>query len=1232
LSFLRRHFPLVAAFVTGALALASATAAAAAPFPIEESFQNKAFGSANWRRGEAAELTAPKDGEGKGWLRLTPAEANKFGFVYYNEAFPSTNGVQAEFEYADWGGTGADGLTFFLFDGATSEKEFHAGQPGGALGYASCEGKPGLKSAYIGVGFDEYGNFTNLGGICGLDGKTQHANYVSVRGSEEEKYKLLEGASKETSESLKAERPQARRVSVSVTPEDKLSVYIRYPDGTQQTIVENLQLLIAKLPKTLKFGFVGSTGGSTDNHEIRKSRTAKPTELVASVSKTGGGHERGEELTWTAIVKNEGPNPTQSEAVTTSTGEQSLEGVSWTCTGTENALKEKAACVTASGSGLPTNVSAGAMPTGTSLEYHIKGRPTSETNYAQMTLETEPTGDTGEINPEKERATVKTNLTPLFNKGPSFTLAANGKATATAGTALGGEVKYTYHWQRCEPSGEGCVNIAGAEELTYTTTAADRGHTIRFTQTATNSAASTTAVTPSWPLPKTTITEAPAAHVATKTATLKFATETKEATLECKLDEGAWEACTSPKEYKGLSEGKHTFSARAVYGGLIDVNPPTAEWTVEATPPAKPTITPEGKSPSPNNHEKLTFGGLVAGGTLECKLDAGAFSVCTSPQEFTGLADGEHKVEARQKNKAGLESEIASYKWTVEATPPAKPTITPEGKSPSPNNHEKFTFGGLVAGDTIECKLDGGAFKVCSSPQEVTGLADGEHTIEARQKNKAGVNSEAASYKWTVEATPPAKPTITPEHSSPSPSNHEKFTFGGLVAGDTLECKLDSGEFKVCSSPQEVTGLADGEHTIEARQKNKASVNSEAASYKWTVEATPPAKPTITPEHSSPSPTSHESFTFGSLVPGGTLECKLEGGAFKVCTSPQEFTGLADGEHTIEARQKDKAGSESEAASYKWSVNTKAPHAPTIVSGPPSPSSQTNPTVKFGGLEEGARLECRIDGGEWRVCSPAAEFSGLQSGEHTVEARQVSNSGVVSGVASYKWTIEATKPPAATSVAGPAGSGGEFIAGSFAGRKAAATLALQCTKGGLVLIDVLISNNRVALFGAADKSLIGQTVAINLVSAHQQVATAVVGADGLFGTTAPLPPLSIRFTNKALYQATAAGRRSAALKLVRRMHVTSITVRSRRVLFSGRVSLPLAVPIAPIVFERRTSCHSSAIVAKVKPRADGAFKASLPVPPHAAAGVYQARTMVRGLAGSSATFPTFTLPRVVVVE
>ncbi|MDE3070594.1 MAG: hypothetical protein KGJ43_07685, partial [Acidobacteriota bacterium] len=93
-----------AAFAACALALAGASSALAGPFPIEETFTNATFGNANWKKGGSAELTATEPGNG--WLRLTKAEGSKFGYAYYNEAFPSTNGVLAEFEYADYGGTG----------------------------------------------------------------------------------------------------------------------------------------------------------------------------------------------------------------------------------------------------------------------------------------------------------------------------------------------------------------------------------------------------------------------------------------------------------------------------------------------------------------------------------------------------------------------------------------------------------------------------------------------------------------------------------------------------------------------------------------------------------------------------------------------------------------------------------------------------------------------------------------------------------------------------------------------------------------------------------------------------------------------------------------------------------------------------------------------------------------------------------------------------------------------
>ncbi len=139
--------------------------------------------------GSIPACTSLQDTVGSGALRLTSAATDQRGAIVSNWTFPSNQGIQVTFTtytYGgnNYGGTGADGIGFYLMDGANSP---NIGAYGGSLGY-SCSNtnhpKDGMNGAYLGVGLDEYGNFLNQrdNTASGWTNGSQTHNEVGVRG------------------------------------------------------------------------------------------------------------------------------------------------------------------------------------------------------------------------------------------------------------------------------------------------------------------------------------------------------------------------------------------------------------------------------------------------------------------------------------------------------------------------------------------------------------------------------------------------------------------------------------------------------------------------------------------------------------------------------------------------------------------------------------------------------------------------------------------------------------------------------------------------------------------------------------------------------------------------------------------------------------------------------------------------------------------------------------------
>lgn len=237
--------------------------------------------------------TGALDAVGNGALRLTNNIADQAAFVLYNRPISSTDGLTITFELYAYGGSTnpdrADGLSFFLLDGSASPTT--AGAFGGSLGYAQKNGiAPGLAGGYLGVGFDEYGNFSNptdsdTPGAAAVrtGGPGRVADTISIRGGATSNYQYITGTDPLPfgidNPTATTRDPAKRTVKIDLTPEGLLTVRIDgnndgdfLDPGESDSRLTNIN--IANIngtspPSTLKFGFASGTGTFNNIHEIR---------------------------------------------------------------------------------------------------------------------------------------------------------------------------------------------------------------------------------------------------------------------------------------------------------------------------------------------------------------------------------------------------------------------------------------------------------------------------------------------------------------------------------------------------------------------------------------------------------------------------------------------------------------------------------------------------------------------------------------------------------------------------------------------------------------------------------------------------------------------------------------------------------------------------------------------------------------------------------------------------
>ncbi|MCX5744665.1 MAG: Ig-like domain-containing protein, partial [Proteobacteria bacterium] len=294
--------------------------------------------------------------------------------------------------------------------------------------------------------------------------------------------------------------------------------------------------------------------------------------------------------------------------------------------------------------------------------------------------------------------------------------------------------------------------------------------------------------------PTITISTPPPANTNDNTPTLSTVVTGGPATLTCKVDAGAFVACTSPFTPAALGEGAHTITIRAT-DGAGNVGSDAVTFTVDTVPP---TLTLDSQPPTFTNDTtpSVSFTATGATGTT-CQVDSGTTSACTSPFTSAALAEGAHTITVVASD-AATNATTKTASFTIDTTAPTvSVTAGPRFGFPTGVNPQTFTF--THTGASVQCKVNAGAFGACSTATtHTTGtLTTGLQTITIRSTDAAGNAADAV-------VTNDLDPTVNCQNGT---SDHGDTIVTGLVEDLTTATVEFWFRSKDAVSSQQMWGL-----------------------------------------------------------------------------------------------------------------------------------------------------------------------------------------------------------------------------------------------------------------------------------------------------------------------------------------------------------------------------------------------------------------------------------------
>ncbi|MFE8601799.1 Ig-like domain-containing protein [Archangium violaceum] len=376
----------------------------------------------------------------------------------------------------------------------------------------------------------------------------------------------------------------------------------------------------------------------------------------------------------------------------------------------------------------------------------------------------------------------------------------------------------------------------------------------------------------------------------------------------------------------------------------------------------------------------------------------------------SALADGTYPVSVRAQSVEGETSALVSFSFTVDTTRPTVSFVGALNGSITGSTTVRARFTGNGEAGTFYCSLDDSEFVRCTSPRDLTGLADGEHVFRVRMTDLAGNESERpAEARFVVDTTPPV---LTIKEVPPIWSR-ETSTLIVLDSSEEsvdYECTLDGTVVSGCSAATGLFNLSEGPHTFKARAIDEVNNVGPEVSYTWNVDLTPPAVPVLQQPSTGALLNSPSLDISGTAEPGSTVNVLI--GGREGCTATADASGLwtcrttsalTTDSYELDLEVQDVAGNiNDQFEAISFSVDVDKPDTfidlpdTFITDGAESVTQNANPTFAFRSNEEGVTFECSVDEAAFGSCAELANGSrSFAPGRYTLRARARDRAGNV---------------------------------------------------------------------------------------------------------------------------------------------------------------------------------------------------------------------------------------------